>query len=150
MQNKLKVVSQKVNNYIDTETGELIETSVKENKILVSDKDTFSLIYTQCMNVIEKWDLTISDLQLFAYLVNNYNGGQMFSVTVSMKKELSIKTNKSHTSYNNSTRKLVDKKLIVQVSPKTYRLNPTYIWAGTQKARRKAIIEILEKCEDCI
>lgn len=103
----------------------------------------FFLVFQELMNVWERWNLSTSDLNLFGYLCNRYSNGSEFTITANIRNEIAELTDRKPTTFNNSTRALLDKKLIIKISPRSYKLNPRYIFKGSSKKRNKALIEIL-------
>lgn len=145
MKAHVKTGNQKVNTYVDSQTGEILSTEIKTSNYVVTKGEEFCLLYTSCINILEKWNLSISDLQTFAYLCNHYANGQIFTMNQNIKIELGKMNKKSPTSYNNSTRNLLEKDLIVEAGHRAYRLNPKYIWKGDSNSRKLAILSIKER-----
>jgi predicted transcriptional regulator len=144
----LKTVNTEIKTIIDKETGEYLDRSEHKIQVLVG-KDDFSLIFTEFWNILLAKPLSQVDILLLAYLVKNYADGTPFSVSAYIKKELAVLTNKSETSFNNSTRKLIKHGFIYDIGAKSYKLNPRYAFKGSTNNQRQAIIEMLSVCEDC-
>lgn len=142
MKEHLKVFKQEIERTVDPETGEELDISVHNHHYLAGEEEFF-LVYTSLMNVWERWNLSTSDLNLFGYLCNRYSNGSEFTITANIRNEIAELTDRKPTTFNNSTRALLDKKLIIKVSPRSYKLNPRYIFKGSSKKRNKALIEIL-------
>lgn len=150
MRDKLKEVTTNVTQVVDSETGEVLDQSVKKIKV-VTNSDDFALIYASIWDKIIGSDLSKSDLELFAFLVKNYSDGTPFSISNFIKQQVANKSNKSVTSYNKSTNSLLNANFIVRVkdSKRVYLINPRYVFKGSTKMRKKALIEILEDCKGC-
>lgn len=142
MKQQSRTFRETVERTVDSETGELIDVSVHKHNYLAGEEEFF-LVYTSLMNVWERWDLSTSDLNLFAYLCNRYSNGSEFTITANIRNEIAELTGRKPTTFNNTTRALIDRKLIIKVSPRSYKLNPRYIFKGSSKNRNKALIEIL-------
>lgn len=148
MKDHIKTVYTEVHQKVDSATGELIEESHKKVDILV-DPDDFCLIYSGLWNVLLDNPLSKADIDLLAYLIKHYSDNTPFTINGFMKKEISLKTGKSETSYNNSTRSLIKHGLIYEVGVKTYKLNPRYAFKGSSKNRHKAVINMRTICRNC-
>lgn len=142
MSQHLRTFREEIEKTIDPETGEVIDLAVHKHNYLAGEEEFF-LVYTSLMNVWERWDLSTSDLNLFSYLCNRYSNGAEFTITSNMKAEIANISGRKPTTFNNSTRALIDKRLIIKISPRSYKLNPRYIFKGSSKNRNKALIEIL-------
>lgn len=146
----LKSAGHDVTNIISQETGEVIDFVVDNRQYLAGDDGTFYLVWTECLNILENWELSISDLQMYTYLIRCNADGREFSITKSMKDELAKANKKSATTYNNCTRALVAKKLIVPITARSYKLNPRYVWKGSTTSRKQALFSILRnECPEC-
>ena len=137
---KIKTYLTKTTDVVDKETGE-VNTETKTYRY-VEGTEEFFFIFAGCLNILERWDLSNAEIHLLSYLIRNYPSGQSFSITKNIKQEIAEKNNKSIYSYNNSTRKLLAKELIIKLDTKLYRLNPRFIWKGSTNGRKKAMIEL--------
>lgn len=149
IEERIKNVYNSVETIIDKETGEIIDISTNKIDIVVSPQD-FCLVYADFWNILLGSPLSKSDVELFAYLVSNYSDGTPFTINSYTKKQVSESTNKSITSYNNSTRQLLEHKLIFSMNnTKVYKINPRYAFKGSSKNRHKSVIEMRSYCKDC-
>lgn len=146
----IKNIKTQVVQVVDPTTGEIMDESIKKVQVVVNP-DEFALIYAGLWDVILGKPLSKSDIELLAYLIKRYSDGTMFTVNTPLKNDVARETGKSTTSYNNSTRKLLDHNLIIRLpnSKRTYVLNPRYAFKGSSTNRKKALIEILDWCPDC-
>lgn len=144
MKEHLRTSKQVIEQIVNPETGEVEDIQVTNHQYLAGNPDEFYLAYTALLNVWAKWDLSVSDLNLYAYLCKNYANGTPFNISEYVKKEVANITGRSATSFNNSPRALVSKGLIIRVSNKTYKINPRYIFKGSSSNRNKALFEILQ------
>lgn len=139
---KIKNVQSTVTETIDKETGELLDVSVKKLSILVDD-ERFMLVYVSFWDVITQSNLSKSDLELFAHLVSQYAKGTLFTITSDIKKIVADKSNKSLTSYNNSTRKLLEANFILKEGKQSYIINPVYAYEGSSKNRKRLVLDLI-------
>lgn len=143
---KTKIVSNNTETLIDKETGEVLSMNTKQVKLLL-DKTKFALVYTTMWDALIGADLSKSDIELFSYLVSNYGDGTIFTINSYIKEEISKKSGKKVSSYNNSTRKLLSKELILRKSKKNYIINPVYAFQGSSNTRKKIVLELIETGE---
>lgn len=123
-------------------------TSIKKVKTVVGNSD-FIMIYAYFWEVLLEANLQRADRELLYYLLNNYADGTIFSINDGVKQYLANRYGRSKTSYNSTTKKLVDGKLIFRVSTRTYKLNPQIAFTGNKNSRKSAILEMDEYCPGC-
>lgn len=148
MKDNIKTVYEYLENVTDSETGEVLEQKTKKIE-LIFNPDDFCLVYAGMWNAILNSPLSKSDIELFAYLVQQYAKGVPFTISRYIKEQVSLRTKKKITSYNNSVKSLLENKMIFQVAKQTYKVNPRYAFEGSSKDRNKAVIEMVSKCKDC-
>ena len=144
----IKTISTEVIQTVDQSSGEIIDIQTKTVKMLF-DSDKFCLAYAGLWNILLETPLSKSDIELFAYLIQEYGHGCEFCVTDNIKNNVAIRAGKNKTSYNNSVRALLKYKIIYNVSKKSYKINPRYIFEGSSKDRNKFVIEMTSKCKNC-
>ena len=144
---KIKNVNTTINNVIDKETGEVLEVDIKKVSLVV-DKEKFALVYSYLWNTILESNLSISDIELLSYLILNYSGGSIFTISKTIKEIVASKAKKKASSYNNSTKKLIDNEFILKVDNRNYVLNPKLVYEGSSTNRKKLIISIIEGKND--
>lgn len=134
---------------IDSETGEEISYERKDIKIVVNPDD-FALVFASFWNSIIEKPLSKSDVELLGYLIQNYAEGTVFTINKAIKEILSKRSGKSASSYNNSTKHLLEYDFIFQVGDsKSYKLNPRYAFKGSTNDRKQALISMTEHCKTC-
>lgn len=138
---KIKKVQTQVENYIDSETGEVLEQNIKTIKVVVN-KDEFFLAYAGMCDVLLNKKLSKCDVELYAYLLKQCSEGREFTINAYTKEQAAKYTGRNPTSYNNSTRSLLKHGLIYKVANRTYKINPEYAFKGSSKNRNKAVIEL--------
>lgn len=144
MKKYIRKVNKKTETIIDKETGELLDYVEKHDTILIDDNEEFLLMYNSFINIIEGWSLSVTDLQLLGYLLNNYSNGVPFTISKHIKEYLSKKNDKAPSSYNNSIKKLIDIGAVISLSGRSHKLNPEFVWRGKRNSRKKAIIELYQ------
>lgn len=148
MNQHLRTHKQVVEQIVNSETGELEDIQVTNHQYLAGNPEEFYLAYTSLLNVWAKWDLSVSDLNLYSYLCAHYANGTAFNISEYVKKDVANISGRSPSSFNNSPRALLAKGLIVKVANKTYKINPRYIFKGSSANRNKALFEILQVNKD--
>ena len=148
MKDTVKTAQETITTIASIEIEEVINTSISKKQVLVNEDD-FCLIYSEFWNVIMEFSLSKTDIEMFAYLIKNHSDGSPFSITSYTKEEISKKTQKAVTSYNNCTRVLLKHNLIYQVKNRVYKISPRYAFKGSSKNRHKAVIEMVSMCKDC-
>lgn len=141
---KVIKVNSVVTNYVDPESGELLD-SVENHLDILVDSDDFMLVYSKFWNSLMESKLSKSDIELFAHLVSCYASGVSFSITSYVRTEVSTKTGKPAITYNNSPKHLVDNKFIYEVAPRVYKINPEMAFKGSSKNRNKLVVTMISK-----
>lgn len=134
---------------VDSGSGEVLEMSEKKFEYLAGEPGDFIFAYTSVLNILSQWKLSYASVCMYAYLLERYADGVPFSINSFIRGELADRTGKSATTFTHCTRELIDLKLIVEVSRRTYKLNPKYAFKGGRDAQRKAVFELLQVCPDC-
>ena len=134
-----------VNNYVDTETGEVINTStdIKHDKIIVNDAERFAMIFSNIIGVIDGLNGTAIKVLIFCSqncVVNTciINLGKAYRESICKAFDLKDQTVK------NAISDLVKNGILIYESTSTYKVNPKYFWRGDMGERRKALKYILE------
>jgi hypothetical protein len=140
-----------VNNFIDPETAELIETSVevKTHKIAVESKDQFAFIYASLIGALK--GLNGGDIKLLMYCSMNCTlNSNMIPLNSHFLAEAAKQLDVSAGSLRNSIMSLTKKDILIKVGSGTYRVNPRYFWRGDVSERLKTMRYILEvECPTC-
>lgn len=140
-----------VSNFINLETGEIIDTDVqiKTHKIIVASKDQFAFMYSSFIGTLKH--LTGTDVKLLTYisLKAEYNTNIVMLVLPFLK-NLSTELDVSVHSLKASTMRLKHHKIIIPLGSGAYRINPRYYWKGDATNRISTMKFILElECPDC-
>lgn len=130
------------------EEGEMIDVA-ESNISICTDQTDFALVYANIWNILEDHNLGKVDIVLLGYLIQHYADGRVFTINGGLKKELAERSKLSVTSFNNSTRKLLDRGLIYSIEGRSYKVNPRYAFKGSSKDRNKAIVTMSNYCKNC-
>lgn len=140
-----------INNYVDTETGEMLQTTmdVKHHKIVVDDRETFAFQYSSIMGVFK--ELSGRDIKVLTYCsLNSERGTNRISLTKVITEEIATIYDTSYNSVKNSITVLKKKMILMPLGSGTYRINPRYYWKGSSDERKKTMKYILEiECPFC-
>lgn len=95
--------------------------------------------------------LSLPEVRLYCYLLENYNIGSIVSLGRSAKELISKEIGIAAGTISNSLVGLVEKKLIYRLEGKgVYKLNPRYAFKGGSVDRNKALKFTIEvECPDC-
>lgn len=135
---------------VDAETGEVLNSEVKELKFLANTKDSFFLAYTSLLGVLRQ--LTLPEIKLYCYLLESYNIGSKMCFYRGMKELMSAETGMAVKTITNSIGGLSEKKLIYPIQRGIYKLNPRYAFKGEggSKERNNALKFTIEvECPNC-
>jgi len=144
----VKTGSTTVTNYIDTETGELVDSIINKSTYLANTKEEFYLMYSSMILILKgSYDVRV---KLFGALLERYGKGQEFSMSKSLKVIIAKETYSKPRSFDAAFTYLVKENIVVRISPQLYRINPRHVFQGSSNDRNsqlKAIIEL--GCKDC-
>lgn len=132
---------------INKETGEILETEIKQHTYLANAKEDFFLVYSSILGIFNKMEQ--SEIRVFSFLLQ-YADGTKFSVDKSIRLEISKVTDLNERTIYNTLIKLSDKKLIFKHDSGAYQINPRYAYKGSTLDRNKEL-QVLFKlgCKDC-
>ena len=140
-----------VNNFIDSETGELIDTSVqiKTHTIIVPSKEQFAITYASLIGAIKHLDGVGVKILMYCSLNCTYNSN-LISLTKPYIHQISLAFDLSEGSIKSSIRKLVREKILIPQGSGAYRVNPRYFWKGDNNSRHEKMKYVLEvECPTC-
>lgn len=140
-----------VNNYINPETGELIDTDVdiKTQTILVESKEQFAFTYSAIIGALNK--LTGADIKMLTYisLKAEYNTNVVVLIKPFLQK-LSEEVDLSVDTLKASIANLKKQGIIIPLGSGAYRINPRYFWRGDSTERKNKLKFVLEvECPTC-
>jgi len=143
----LKTVHSEVTNTVDTDTGEVIDTTIKTDKIVVDSKEAFFITYARVLGLYK--DLSGVQIKVLSWLILNQTSFNSNRVTVTkvIKELISEQMCISFSAVNNSIKPLVDKGVLIRqgsARSATYLINPLYYWKGDLGERKKELKFLLE------
>ena len=136
------------NTIVDTDTGEILETTVNKTTYLANTKEEFYLMYSSMVLILK----ASSDvrMKLFAALLERYSHGQEFVMSSSLKNIMAEETGCKPRSFDAAFQSLSKDNIVVKVAHKLYKINPRHIFQGSTSDRNsqlKAMIEL--GCREC-
>lgn len=140
------------NNYLDSETGEIIEqsTEIKHHKIVVDSDESFFWTYNALLSILQ--DLTKTEIKLLQYACLNAQWNKNIvsfgkPVCEDIKKSYDI----SYQTVKDTVSSLKTKNIFIPLGSGYYRINPRYYWRGNSSERKKTMKFILEvECPECL
>jgi len=140
-----------INNYLDSETGEIIETTqdIKHHKIIVEDKESFAIQYSNILGALKK--LTGRDIKLLTYCsLNAEQNTNRINLTKPILEEISELFDSTYDGLRQSIVFLKKQNILIPLGSGTYRINPRYYWRGNLGERLKTMKFVLEvECKNC-
>ena len=144
----LKTVSTSTDNYIDTESGEIIDSITNRTTYLANTKEEFYLMYSS-MVLILKGSSDVR-MKLFAALLERYSKGQEFSMSKALKIIVAKETGCKPRSFDTAFTYLVKENIVVRIESQLYKINPRHVFQGSSSDRNSQLKAILELgCKDC-
>jgi hypothetical protein len=144
----LKTASTNTTTIVDSETGEVIGSSVNKVTYIANDKDEFYLMYASMVLILK----SSSDvkMKLFAALLDRYSQGQEFAMSKSLKDIIAQETDCKPRSFDSAFTFLLKEKIVFRVATNLYKINPRHVFQGSTAERNKALKATLElHCPDC-
>lgn len=133
------------NNYIDRESGELLDqsTDVKHTKILVTSEEQFAFVYSDIISAMEGLSTPTKALLTYISLKANINTNEITLVKHKIE-ELSAEAGIAVSTIKKSITDLVKKSILIKQGSGVYLINPKYYWRGTINNRKKSLKYVLE------
>lgn len=149
---EIKVKTTKtVNNYIDPDTGEVIKTDsdVKHDKIVVTGKEEFAVVYSSVISALTGLPASTKSLLMYISLKASVDSNEITLVKPVLEK-LSKESEMSLSAIKKSVSQLVSKNILIRMGSGLYKINPRYYWRGSLTNRNKTMKYILEvECPEC-
>lgn len=133
---------------VDSNTGEVIETTVNKTRYLANSKEEFYLMYSSMVLILK----SSSDvrMKLFAALLERYSHGQEFVMSKSLKEVMANETGCKPRSFDAAFTSLIKDNIIFKVANNLYKINPRHVFQGSTNDRNQALKAIIELgCIDC-
>lgn len=148
-----KTVDKTNNNYIDSETGEILERVVHTNKIVI-DKTKFFLAFYTLLPKLRDKNVGKTAISLYCSLLEKYDPGVTFRLSSNTKLELlelMESTSTNYRSVDNAMKSLINADLVLKKLDKEgnvvkgdYVINPSYAFKGSNSDRLKSISLIMD------
>ena len=145
----LKTRVTQLDHYVDSDTGELLDMTVKKHKYIANSKEEFMLMYASMLPILS--NLSKPSVGVYAYLLNNYAQGNKFEIGSGMRSLIAEYAGVSTSSVVKSLKELTTATLVYKHSIRgIYQINPRYAFKGSSADRSKELKVIIELgCEDC-
>ena len=135
--------------YVDKETGDILDKEEKKVNYLANTKEEFFLAYAQLFRILYS-DMTLPEVKVYAYLLAHYTFGSLIGLSLNVKKAISDVIKIGTGTIDNALCGLTEKKLLYSSSRGVYKLNPRYAFKGSSSNRNQMLKVILElECENC-
>ena len=148
----LKVKSEQIhNNFIDSETGEILETHVetKHHKIVVNDRESFYWTYLSIESLLDDLDKVSLKLLFYCNMRCQWNTN-MIALTKPILTDIEREVGLEYQTVRNAISKLKKLGVFIELGNATYRINPRYYWKGETTERLKTMKYVLEvECPNC-
>ena len=119
---------------VDMTTGELIESTSKQDWIIEREEPDFIKLYFNAVLEFNKVSCVITPLvtELLKYMsyADDENGGQMVYLNTALKKKICKNLDIAEVTYRTNIKKLCDGKIIRKVERDTYQFNPYIFGKG--------------------
>jgi len=127
-------------NFIDSETGEILDTDVqiKEHKIITASKDQFVFFYASFIGMLKGLNGVEIKLLMYCSLNCSFNTN-LIALTGPVKETISKEFDIAHGSIKNAIMRLVKKGILTRAGYATYIVSPEYFWKGEASNRVEAL-----------
>lgn len=143
---KRKVGTHKVqNNFLDTETGETVETSseVKHETIVVNDEESFATHYSSVIGALKHLDFASTKVLIWCSL-NAATNTNKISLVKPFCEDIGEEYGLAYNTVKNCISKLKQKEILIPIGSGVYRINPKYFWRGNSNQRNRTMKYVLE------
>lgn len=137
-----------ITNFVDPDTGELLDQEIKKHTYIANSKEEFMLLY---VNVIPIFlNLSHPAKSTYAYLLGNYDSETIFEIGGGMRSLIAKRLGISNSAVANGLTQLKDSALLYSHGKGMYQINPRYAFKGSTSNRNAALKAIIEiGCKDC-
>lgn len=137
-----------VTEVIDSETGELLDTTTKHHSYLANSKEEFMLLYVNMLPIFI--GLSGPAKSVYAYLLMRYSSGFEFEIGGGSRTLIAKETSLNPSTVANTLTELKESNLLYSQTKGIYRINPRYAFKGSSIDRNKALKVLIELgCKDC-
>lgn len=145
----LKKVKEHVTEVVDKETGEILETTIKTDKIVVTSSESFFYTYARILGIYS--ELGGIEIKTLTWLIINASTNSNRVIITKRIKELIAESMKiSISAVNNSIPILCNKGILIKENKDikkrdaSYLINPLYFWRGDRGSRNKSLKYMFE------
>lgn len=147
MKSHLKTSIKEITNVIDSKTGELLDTEIKEHSYLANTKEEFFMGYSALIGVFMK--MNQAEIRIFGYCLR-FAKGVKFDISKKMRISMAHEIDINERTIHNTLPILLEKKLLFVHDDGLYQINPRYAYRGSTSERNQALQAVLKlHCKDC-
>jgi hypothetical protein len=138
----LKTNMVEVENHIDTDTGEVIESNIKRHTYLADSKEQFLLLYVNALPIFI--GLSAPAKSIYAYLLRDFNSKSIFEIGGGLRGLMARELHIGSSTILNALRELTENNLLYIHSKGLYQINPRYAFRGSTGERNTALKALIE------
>ena len=139
MKAHLKTSLVRQNIIVSEETGEIVESTVKEYKYVSGSAEEFYMIFASFISILDT-SLSLPEIKIYAYILKSYNSNTAFELGKKTKTAISTKYGLNFRTVENSIYKLKAKNLLLVNETGMYMINSRYAFKGGL-SNRKPILQ---------
>ena len=144
----LKTGIKEVEHFVDSESGEIVGSNVKQHKFIANSKEEFMLLYVSVLPIFI--EMSGPAKTVYAYLLSNYDTDSVFEIGGGSRAYIANKLKVANSTVANTLTELKERGLIYSNIKSMYQINPRYAFKGSTSKRNEALKAIIEiGCEDC-
>lgn len=129
----------KVSEYINFNTGEVIDTKINNHLYNNRKGELFFIMYETIADLFMSMEQ--SEIRVFGYLLR-YASGMTFTLNKSERLNISSVTGLNERTIYNIVPTLINKGLLIKQENGRYLLNPEYAFKGLRDSRDKLLVKI--------
>jgi hypothetical protein len=132
---------------IDKETGEVIDTEIKEHQYLASTKEDFFMCYSALIGVF--MGMNQAEIRIFGYCLR-FVKGLKFDISKKLRISMADEIGINERTILNTIPVLLEKNVLFKHSDGLYQVNPRYAYQGSTSERNKALQAVFQlKSKEC-
>lgn len=140
----LKAVKERLTEQINTETGEILDSSLKIHEIVVDSEKDFFLMYSHILGILK--NLTGAEIKLLTFIMFKHITPEGYFCNTKLFRESVVKNaGIAEVTVLRSLKGLLEQKIIFKGTDRgVYYIHPQYLWKGTSNSRNKQLNFILK------
>lgn len=143
----LKKGVSEIETFIDSETGEVLKSTVKEHSYIANSRETFFIGYSALVGAF--MEMSQSEIRIFGYCLR-YAKGVHFDISKNIRLDISRYTGINERTVLNTIPSLLEKKLLYKHESGLYQINPRYAFEGSTVDRNNELKVLISLgCKDC-